>query len=593
MAVLTWIMDSWSALYGALTDPYAAPGSIDAIFLHTLQLGLLAAVALIVGAGAWRRPATIAAGVLLGLLCFETAHGLRMVDPRADGWMLRGFDERWQQIAWTFFRHEPWRMPPGKIVNMMAPVGTSLGNTDALPLGALLFKPFDSWLPPDFQYFGMWSLLCAALSGLFAALLLLEIPASWFYQFLGVALILWSPRACEPLGHPALSSAAWMSVAGLWLYVRKATTSPWRETSAWLLLAGVSALVHPYVCVMVLALCAAGMVRRCWPDRAWTVVQTGLRLLILAGVVVGLWWCAGYFEVGGARDLTGGDLGVWSMDLLAPINPVDRSAFLPTLPTGEGQYEGYSYLGLGALILAVCSVLAVLWRRPARATWKELAPLLVVCALLTAAALSPKVRIAGRVAVELPRILYAPLNPFRASGRFFLPVCYAILYLVLRVPAARLGRGAAAILLLVCLVYQLRDLSGFRSQTRANSGSERTDAWDKALHADAWASVLDGRRSVRLTPPGQWSPEVSVPVVDLAARSGLSCNGGQAARTDFGAMWHAVEAARRELEAEPLAADTIYVVHPDVVEQFQARHRAACREIEGFHTCVALGTAWK
>ena len=44
--------------------------------------------------------------------------------------------------------------------------------TDSVPLLAVFFKLFRGVLPEQFQYFGLWGLLCFALQGAFGALLI-------------------------------------------------------------------------------------------------------------------------------------------------------------------------------------------------------------------------------------------------------------------------------------------------------------------------------------------------------------------------------------------------------------------------------------
>ncbi len=50
-------------------------------------------------------------------------------------------------FGWHFFRVEPWHWPPGVVAGYYAPLGTSIGLTDSIPLAAYLLKPLGPWLP--------------------------------------------------------------------------------------------------------------------------------------------------------------------------------------------------------------------------------------------------------------------------------------------------------------------------------------------------------------------------------------------------------------------------------------------------------------
>lgn len=72
-------------------------------------------------------------------------------------------------------------------------------------------------------------------------------------------------------------------------------------------------------------------------DLAAAVVSIGVDLAVL--------YIVGAFSVHTSMEDTG--LGVYSANVNSLINPVIFSRFLPGLPYGEGQLEGFGYLGLG------------------------------------------------------------------------------------------------------------------------------------------------------------------------------------------------------------------------------------------------------
>ena len=110
--------------------------------------------------------------ILTALLGFGFAFyrfGLHVLDPTNIAW-LRG-DSTWHFLVWHFFRREPFTFPPGEVSGYLAPLGTSLGSADALPLLAFLLKPFSPLLGTDFQYLGLWLFVSYTLQGVFGYLL--------------------------------------------------------------------------------------------------------------------------------------------------------------------------------------------------------------------------------------------------------------------------------------------------------------------------------------------------------------------------------------------------------------------------------------
>ena len=92
-------------------------------------------------------------GGVLGAALFLAVLGPEIVRPSNLGWLMR-HDYQTHFLGWHHFRREPWQWPPGAIVSVGYPVGTSIGNADAVPLVAFLLKPLHGVLPDPLQYPG-------------------------------------------------------------------------------------------------------------------------------------------------------------------------------------------------------------------------------------------------------------------------------------------------------------------------------------------------------------------------------------------------------------------------------------------------------
>ncbi|HOV13874.1 MAG TPA: DUF6311 domain-containing protein, partial [Spirochaetota bacterium] len=97
---------------------------------------------------------------LLGVLAFITIFGIKVLDVTYIDWITDGFDLQQHYFGWSFFRNDTWHFPLGKTINYGYPFGISVVYTDSIPLFAIFFKLFKGILPEQFQYFGIFSLMC-------------------------------------------------------------------------------------------------------------------------------------------------------------------------------------------------------------------------------------------------------------------------------------------------------------------------------------------------------------------------------------------------------------------------------------------------
>jgi hypothetical protein len=163
------------------------------------------------------------------------------------------------------------------------------------------------------------------------------------------------------------------------------------------------------------------------------------------------------------------------MNLLSPFWP-HRSWLLGGLvstevdATGHGGWEGYNWLGLG-LWAALAGGLALGWRQVGPGL-RAHAGLVLALLGLAALAISSRVGLGGAIVLDLGPVP-AALEQFRASGRFFWPVGYALL-LGAAVLLARAGRRGLW-LLGACALLQFADAAPMRQALRDWAGQRA--AW--------------------------------------------------------------------------------------------------------------------
>ena len=437
---------------------------------------------------------------MFGAALFTWIAGARILDPTEIEWLMKG-DWVPHYFGWHFFRVEPWHWPPGVVAGYYAPLGTSIGLTDSIPLAAYLLKPLGPWLPADFQYLGLWLLLCFTLQGALAARLVGRWVASPWTQACGGALCVLLPTLLARVGHTALCSH-WLILWALLLASRRAADrfapAPWAAVG---LAAG---LIQPYLAVMVLVLLVAVAAR---DGSVGYVQRAAAAAAALAAMALG-WWLSGLFILGGETSLTEGGLGYYSINLLAFVAPMGWSTLLPELPVaGPGQeYQGFQYLGAGVLaVVAVATGLGAMRSSQSRSAdapmWSPL--LLVACVVMTLFALSPTVTAGSRVVVDLDGPWSGPLAVFRSSGRFAWPLAYVLVISAVVTLARRLPPRASHAALAVAVIAQLVDLQGAHDLRRRVARDPAFHTWERRFTSGRWSAIAPRYRHIALVPPPQ------------------------------------------------------------------------------------------
>ena len=105
--------------------------------------------------------------ILFSIVLWIYFLGLDFINPTNTDWLFAG-DLATYQIGWNFFRDDIWRFPIGSNPNLGIYYGGSIIFTYSLPLFAIFFKIFNTFLPENFQYFSLWILTCIYLQLFFS-----------------------------------------------------------------------------------------------------------------------------------------------------------------------------------------------------------------------------------------------------------------------------------------------------------------------------------------------------------------------------------------------------------------------------------------
>ncbi|WP_440222126.1 DUF6311 domain-containing protein [Dokdonella sp. MW10] len=530
-------------------------------------------------------------GSLYGSAVFMRDVGSALLDPTSINWLLAG-DLGQHYGGWEMFRDAPWAWPPGKTTTLTYPIGTSVVYTDSLPLFAFLFKPLSTWLPPTFQYIGLWMFVSYTLLGGFAALLMRRVCASPPVVVIAAALFVSAPIMATRFNHDTLT-AQWLLLAALWLYASTTTAPSTRGVVArwrWRSLAVVSALVHPYFPAMVLPIFAAALVHRGVIQRALGWRRALLELLIAVVVVLVTWWLSGAFIIRDSASLSGVQYGYYSFNLLGFLNPLDNSRHIPSIPVGPGQYEGSAWPGAGMwLVFLLAAGLALARWRNATATVRGHWPLAASMLAMTAFATSTVVVLGPHVLVDAPID-----NPFiamyRSSGRFIWPLYYLLFFVSLALVARRFGTSAATGMLVVALAVQQFDSNQSMGYALVKRSVTLQAPEGSLLRDPRWNTLATDRRHLVVLPARGCGPnDIFMPFLMLAAQHRMTLNSAYLARIDSGKLASYCTSLGEQLTRVDLRADELYVIvdEPWMTRFPEARARMRCETLDGHAACTA------
>lgn len=224
-----------------------------------------------------------------------------------------------------------------------------------------------------------------------------------------------------------------------------------------LLLIFIAVGTHPYLAGMVTPLAIAF----CWKCfhqekcKAYSAIMMGVIFLVFALL------CAEFFGWFTGNSVTTGGFDFYSANLLSFINPMYGSALFRVLPSGSGQYEGFSYLGLG-LIFSLIGLFFLSFYRKSSFYSRDYLFLMILLVAYFIFSLSNVIQI-GPHRVTLFNIKHFPkleniLGVFRVPGRFIWPVFYFIQFFILIeiydvFSFSLIKRGVILVLLLILQIF--------------------------------------------------------------------------------------------------------------------------------------------
>ncbi|QNM86466.1 glycosyltransferase [Polaribacter pectinis] len=425
--------------------------------------------------------------VILCLVFFQISYGLELIVPTNIDWMLSAYHD-WGQhyLGWTYFREASWGFPLGNMYNYYYPLGTNVGFTDSIPLLALMLKPFSRFLTSDFQYFGAFMLLAFLLNAIFTVKILQLFKVNKIIILGAVIIIITSPLFLYRGMHPALT-AHWLIIASFYYYLcPPSKLNPIKANWIQVLLFVLSAGIHPYLAAMVFGFSIILPLKNYFYDKSISLKSAIFFPIISISSGFFFWYILGVIGIKGSTSIAGaGNYGKSTFNLNSFINPYEYSSqFLSGLKSVSlEQLEGFSYLGLGmiiiSLVVAIYSLYLVFDKRILK-EYKYILPLFLFTILLLLFSISNIVTFGDEVLFEIPipEFIKTLGGIFRANGRFCWPFYYFLVIFSIiifsKLPINKLLKTGIFVFLIGLQVYDIqheitsRDLEYGSFETKLN-----------------------------------------------------------------------------------------------------------------------------
>lgn len=435
-----------------------------------------------------KRYITFLAGLIIGVVIFLLQYGVDVLSFTNVKWLthsgdLEGlWDLTQHYYGWVVYRQSPWSFPIGLLQGITCePI--SVAYTDSVPLFAIFFKMLSPILPTDFQYFGLFEIICYALMGAFGSLITHKFTKNIINNSISAVLFVISPVLLKRTFYHSALSAHFLIIAAICLWIYQDELKDRTKIILWSLLCIVSTLINPYYVPMVMGIMFCSLlqdliVKKRWIYTCVCAVLPGICSL-LVGYPLGLF----YGEVSSG----GQGLEMVSFNanqLINPNNPLLRhsdywfdyvsySSILPDLALHtDWQMEGFSYLGLGMILLMV--LVFILWiinivknkskfsDRQYRIKYISYIVAIGICIIVfTLLAMGPDGSFGTHVlySIKWPQTIYNLFAIFRTAGRFIWPVYYVLMSLALiGINVLIDKRRLVTIIMVITLIIQVIDL---------------------------------------------------------------------------------------------------------------------------------------
>lgn len=476
------------------------------------------------------------------VLFFHLCYGLQIIDPTNINWIMSVYHD-WGQhyLGWAFYRNDPWSYPLGAIESYNYPVGSNIGFMDSIPLLALLFKPFRSILPHDFQYLGLWLFVCSYFIAFYTKKIFKLYKVSNWIIILAILILISNPVLLFRSIHPALS-AHFLILGSIYNYLRPSYAIANKINKHQIILFFIAATVNPYIVVMIFGFNTIVPLKHYLIDKTISLNKAFLYPVLSVVLFVLFWIIIGMIEFNNGTSVASVEpFSAYSFNLNSFFDSYGYySKFIPDLGRIDPrQYEGFAYMGIGLLILILISTTTTIFflikRKIDLNMVKKFGLLLLLCFFLMLFAITNVVSLNSEILVTfpLPRVIEKLGFIFRASGRFIWPLYYLLVMgSILIFIKIKINSYLKITILSFITLIQLYDTQELFTRWNLPSGSYQTP-----LEDDKWIAVMKNFGDIIIYPSFDYNYSINYhndyqDLSYLALKSGKPISNGYVARAN-------------------------------------------------------------
>ena len=396
-------------------------------------------------------------------------------------------------LSWIYYKNDVWRFPViGENPNYGLNNGSTIAFSAIIPFLALIFKSLKYFIPNSFNYFGFWFFLCFYLQSYISFLLIKKLTNDHYYSLVGSIFFCLSPIFFNQIGLHFSLSGQWIIILSFYFYCNESLD---KKFSYNIFLICFSALVHFSFTVM-LSIIYGVLAFFNFIDKKNFSFHLK-KIIILITILFPLMYTLGFFEIP-IQDTLGPGYGFYKLNLLAPIDPSGGnlngvtlwSRFIPDIPNATGgELEGFSYFGIGQILLLICGIFLFL-KKKREIDIKKYFPYILLIIFLLLLSVTHKVDIGNYnlITLELNKYFLAALSWVRSSGRFFWPIYYFLLFFSIYMVSKNLYKKKRILLLSVLLLIQITDISeGLKNYAFGKSFNKK----EYKLNDPIWKNLND------------------------------------------------------------------------------------------------------
>ena len=373
-------------------------------------------------------------------------------------WLING-DLAQYQLGWKFYREDIWRFPLGLNPNYGITNSSSIIYSDSIPLLAIFFKIFRSFLFEDFQYFSFWIFICIYLQGLLSFKIIYHFTKNTLYSLVSSLFFIFSSILIYRSGIHLSLTAHWLIL--YYFYVQISTD--YKKDFKKHFIIYLSLLIHFYFSLILIGIFFLEKIikfkKLCIKD-----LISSFALIIFSLIIM---YMVGYFTIG-IDDGLGFGYGIYNFNLNSFFNPLGEnhterfnwSFFLPTLNFQNKEMEGFSYIGISGILFLILYFKYLVYGK-SKIIFSKDANILIFFVFLTIAT-SNNVNIGNQnlITLELNKYLYGIFSSIRASGRLIWPIYYLIFIIgIVSIFQYFLNKKKPLLIICILAIFQLVDLT--------------------------------------------------------------------------------------------------------------------------------------